>query len=66
MSNWIWFGAGAYLVVVGSFSKTLISESDVVASEEDRERTKANVLKRILVIGAGVASLAYGVIRLVR
>ncbi len=60
MLRWILCAAGAFLIVTGLVSKTLISESDVVASDEDGQSAKASILKRIIVVGAGVASLGYG------
>ena len=64
MTNWIFCAVGAFLIIAGFWSKKLVSESDVMVSEEDREQAKATRLKRFLVGGAGIASLTYGVVRL--
>jgi hypothetical protein len=51
---------GVYMAIIGITSKTLISESDVIATEEERARAKATPLRRLVVIGAGIASVVYG------
>jgi hypothetical protein len=64
MANWLVLFAGVYLIVVGLTAKTLINESDVVATEEARRKAKATPVKRLLVVGAGVAAVVYGAVRL--
>jgi hypothetical protein len=52
---------GTCLIVGGAISKTLINESEMPATEEEKASSKPPTLAvRILVILTGVASLIYG------
>jgi uncharacterized membrane protein len=52
--------AGIYIMFTGLTSKTLISESDIPATEEERARAKATPIGRIICVGIGLASCLYG------
>jgi hypothetical protein len=51
---------GLYLIVTGLFSKTLISESDIPATAEERARAKATPLGRVISASIGSAGVIYG------
>jgi hypothetical protein len=53
------FIIGLYMVATGAISKTLISESDVPATQEDRDQFKATTARRALVILGGLVCIAY-------
>jgi hypothetical protein len=51
---------GLYVVISGLTSKTLISESDIPATDEERARAKATPLGRVIVTGLGLVASIYG------
>ena len=53
---------GIYLIAYGLIAKTLINESEIAATEEERSEARATPLKRILVVGAGIGSCIYAVV----
>jgi hypothetical protein len=57
---------GLYLIFRGITSDYLINESEVSATEEERENAKATPLKRATVIAMGVLSVAFGLYRTLR
>ena len=57
----VWIVGGVYIIVVGLTSKSLISESDINATEEERTRAKATPIRRIICVGIGLAGCAYGI-----
>lgn len=57
---------GIYLIIYGAKSKILINESEVVASEEEKQHAGATPLGRIAVVAAGFAALIYGIMRLLK
>jgi hypothetical protein len=63
MDKWVPLIFGVYLVFYGLTTESLIDESEGVASEEERLNAKATPLKRALVVGAGIASCVYSVVR---
>jgi hypothetical protein len=46
-------GCGVYFIVTGLTAKSLISESDIPATEEERSNAKATPAERLLVVLAG-------------
>ena len=60
--RWALLAIGGYLIVSGLTARYLINESEFRATEEERRAAKATPLKRIVVVGAGVAALIYSVI----
>jgi hypothetical protein len=58
--------AGIYIIVAGLTSKSLISESDIPATEEERARAKATPKGRIICVAIGLASCLYGMYLLLR
>ncbi len=57
---------GIYFIRTALTSKTLISESDMPATEEERARAKATRMRRVFFVCAGLALCVYGIIRLLR
>ena len=53
-------GIGVYFVVVGLTAKSLISESDIPATEEERANAKATPRKRLLLALAGTGVFFWG------
>jgi len=53
-------GCGVYFVVVGLTAKSLINETHVVASEEERANAKSTPAKRLVVLFLGIAAFFYG------
>jgi hypothetical protein len=53
---------GIYMVIMGAVSKTLISESDMPATEEEKASDKPTPVRRLLVILAGVGCIVYGLL----
>jgi hypothetical protein len=51
---------GLCLIISGLTSKTLISESDIPATDEERASAKATPLGRVIVTGLGLVATAYG------
>jgi hypothetical protein len=51
---------GLYLVIAGATSKTLISEYFRPATEEEKANAEATPMGRLIVIGAGLAGIIYG------
>lgn len=51
---------GVYLVIAGATSKTLISEYRGTVTEEEKANAKATPVGRIIVIGAGLVGIVYG------
>jgi hypothetical protein len=51
---------GLYLLIIGLKSKSLISESDIPATQDERARAKATPLGRVFVTTLGAASGIYG------
>jgi hypothetical protein len=60
MVDVFFIGIGVYMVVYGFTAKSLISESDIPATKEERENAKPTRLGRIIGVGAGLASCLYG------
>jgi hypothetical protein len=56
------FLIGAYLVITAIVSKTLISESDVPATEAERARAKATPRSRLLFVAFGLACIIYALL----
>jgi len=56
------FLIGAYLVITGLTSKTLINEADVQATAEERSQAKATPLRRVIVVAAGLAGIIYAIV----
>jgi|HubBroStandDraft_1064217.scaffolds.fasta_scaffold30362_4 hypothetical protein len=53
---------GTFLVISGAVSKTLINETEMPATEEEKADAKPPTwVGRILVVGIGVASIIYGI-----
>ncbi len=50
---------GLYMIIMGTVSKTLISESDVPATQEEKLQFKPTSLRRLLIILGGVACITY-------
>jgi hypothetical protein len=53
---------GIYLIIKGLTSSSLISESDVPATPEERARAKPTPLGRMLLVITGLLSIVYVVI----
>jgi hypothetical protein len=53
-------GCGVYFVVVGLTAKSLINETDIVATEEERANAKPTPAKRLVILLLGIASFFYG------
>ena len=51
---------GLYLVIMGLKSKTLITESDTPATEDERARAKATPVGRTVIATLGAACGIYG------
>ena len=51
---------GLYLVILSLTSKTLITESDIPATEEERAKAKATPTGRLIGTAFGVVVCAYG------
>jgi hypothetical protein len=66
LTNWFMIAMGVYLIFKGLTSKTLLAESDTNATEEERTNARATPLGRFVVTAAGLGSLIYGVVRIVR
>jgi hypothetical protein len=65
MAKWAFLAAGIYLIGYGLTAKSLISESDMPATEEERTHARPTLLKRVIVTGAGLAACIYSIIRFV-
>ncbi len=63
MEKWAALVIGIYLVVSGLVARTLINESEISATHEERRNAKATPLKRILVVGTGIACCIYSVVK---
>jgi hypothetical protein len=59
-------GVGAYFIVIGLTAKSLISESDIPATEDERANAKATPRKRLLVALVGTALILWGFYSLVK
>jgi hypothetical protein len=66
MEKWAALVIGIYLIVSGLVARTLINESEIPATDEERRNAKATPLKRILVVGTGVACCIYAAVRFTR
>jgi hypothetical protein len=55
---------GAYLIILGFTSKTLISESDIPATEEERAGAKATPTGRVVCVVLGLVGIIYGIFRI--
>ncbi len=51
---------GLYIIVTGLTSRTLISESDIPATTEERAKAKAAPAGRIVCVIIGLCGCAYG------
>ena len=58
--------AGLYVIIFGLTSKTLISESDIPATKDEKERAKPTPTGRIICVAIGLGSCAYGAYLLLR
>lgn len=56
---------GCALVVSGLASKTLISETDMPATEAEKLKAKATPAKRIILVSIGLLAVLYGVYNLI-
>jgi hypothetical protein len=65
IDDWAFLTMGIYLIVSGLTAKTLINEVDSPATEDERKNAKATPLKRIAVVGVGLAASVYAAIRLI-
>lgn len=63
MEKWVFLAGGIYLIVTGLTSKTFLVESDVAATEQERRAAKPTLIKRVLVIAAGVGGCLYAAVR---
>jgi hypothetical protein len=66
MDKWVALAVGIFLIIYGSITKTPINESEVAATEEERANAKATPLKRVLVVGTGMACCLYVLMRVMR
>jgi hypothetical protein len=64
MADFLPIFAGVYLIVTGLSNRPFITESDIPATKEEREKAKPTLFGRLLVVGAGIGSLLYGVLHL--
>ena len=53
-------GSGVYFVVIGLTAKSLINETDIVATDEERADAKTTPAKRLVILLLGIAALFYG------
>ena len=53
-----------YLIVVGLTAKTLITESDIPATKEEKEQAKATPVGRAICVVIGLCGLGYGILRI--
>jgi hypothetical protein len=65
MPKWAFLAAGIYLIGYGLMAKSLISESDMPPTEEERGNAAPTLLKRAKVTGAGLAACIYSIIRFI-
>jgi hypothetical protein len=65
MAKWMFLAAGIYLIGYGLTARSLISESDMPATKEERRNAKPTLLKRAVVTGAGLAAFIYSIIRFI-
>jgi hypothetical protein len=56
---------GLYIIVTGLTSKTLISESDIPATKEEKAEARATPTGRIICVIIGLGGCAYGIYLLV-
>ena len=66
MEKWTALVIGIYLIVSGLAARKLINESDIPATDEECKNAKATTMKRVLVVGTGVACCIYSVVRFTR
>jgi hypothetical protein len=57
---------GVYLIAYGLVARTLINESEIAATEDERSHARATPLKRVLVVGTGVACCIYSAVLFTR
>jgi hypothetical protein len=65
MAKWAFLAAGIYLIAYGLTARSLISESDMPATEAERRTAKPTLIKRAVVMGAGLAACIYSIIRFI-
>jgi hypothetical protein len=53
-------GCGVYFVVIGLTAKSLINETDVVATDEERADAKPTRAKRLFILLLGIGAFFYG------
>ena len=53
-----------YLIITGLTAKTLITESDIPATKEEKNQAKATPLGRAICVAIGLAGLGYGIFRM--
>ncbi len=57
---------GVYIIITGLTSKTLISESDIIATDEERARAKATPFGRVICVAIGLGGCIYGIYLILR
>ncbi len=57
---------GLYLIILGLTSKTLITESDIPATEGERVQAKASPMGRLICVALGFAAYIYGIYVMLR
>lgn len=62
----LFLAIGVYLIIYGAKSRTLINDSEVMATKQERRGAAATPARRIAVVTAGVAAIVYGIVLLIR
>jgi hypothetical protein len=57
---------GAYLIIIGLTARTLITESDIPATEHEKAAARATPTGRLICVAIGLGGCIYGIFLLLR
>jgi len=67
MANWFYILAGAALIVAAIISKSqFINDIEMSSTKEERANAKPTLMGRLIMVVAGLASVIYGVVQVLR